>query len=254
MRHLHRGLWFMASLALLVALIWGWQVLADARILPRAFFPGPDRTWRALSRGFASGTLVADTLTTLRRLGLGWVLASLLGVGLGALVGTSKWAQDWVAPIFEVLRPLPASAIAPVLLLFLGLTDSMILTLIAFGALWPMLLTTVHGFSNIHPRRKEVARSLGMGRGAFIAKIALPGALPDIMGGLRLGLTVALILVVVGEMITVQGGLGARILLAARAFNAAEIFAGVALLGVIGLVTNALLGLVETRALRWQRR
>jgi len=254
MRLAQKSLWFLASLGLLVALIWGWQMLADARVLPRAFFPGPDRTWAALSRGVANGSLIDDTLTTLRRMAFGWVLASLIGVGLGALVGTSRWAQVWVAPMFEGLRPLPASAIAPVLMLFLGLTDRMILALIAFGALWPMLLTTVHGFSNIHPRRHEVARSLALSRPAFIAKIALPGALPDIMGGLRLGLTVALILVVVGEMITVQGGLGARILLAARAFNAAEIFAGIAVLGVIGLGANALLGLAETRALRWQRR
>ncbi|WP_127108513.1 ABC transporter permease [Pararhodobacter zhoushanensis] len=250
----HRSLWFLASLALLVGLIWGWQILADARVLPRAFFPGPDLTWRALKRGVANGSLLSDTLTTLRRMALGWALASLIGVALGAFVGTSAWARVWIAPMFEALRPLPASAIAPVAMLFLGLTDTMILTLIAFGALWPMLLTTVHGFSNIHIRRREVATSLGLSRSAFITKIALPGALPDIMGGLRLGLTIALILVVVGEMVTVQGGLGARILLAARAFNAPEIFAGIAVLGVIGLLTNAVLSLVETYALRWQRR
>lgn len=250
---LHRSLWFLASLGVVVVLIWGWQLLADAQVLPRAFFPGPDLTWRALQRGIANGTIIEDTTTTLRRMALGWAVASLIGVGLGAVVGTSAWARAWVAPMFEALRPLPASAIAPVALLFLGLTDAMILVLIAFGALWPMLLTTVHGFNSIHPRRHEVARSLALSKPAFIWKVALPGALPDILGGLRLGLTISLILVVVGEMITVQGGLGARILLAARAFNAPEIFAGIALLGLIGLVTNGLLDLVESVTLRWQR-
>lgn len=246
--------WFLASVGVFVVLLAGWQALADARLLPRAFFPGPDLTWRALQRGLASGDMLQDTFTTLRRLALGWALASVIGVGLGAIVGTSAWARAWVAPMFEALRPLPASAIAPVVMLLLGLTDAMILTLIAFGALWPMLLTTVHGFSSIHPRRLEVAQSLGLSRVELIWKIALPGALPDIMSGLRLGLTIALILVVVGEMITVQGGLGSSILLAARAFNAPGIFAGIAVLGVIGLVTNAVFAWVEKYALRWQRR
>lgn len=254
MRASRQLIWFAASLGVLVLLLAAWQVLADARVLPRAFFPGPDLTWRALQRGFVGGTMLEDTFTTLRRLALGWALASVIGVGLGAIVGTSAWARAWVAPMFEALRPLPASAIAPVAMLLLGLTDAMILSLIAFGAVWPMLLTTVHGFSSIHPRRLEVAKSLGLSRAEFISKVALPGALPDILGGLRLGLTVALILVVVGEMITVQGGLGSSILLSARAFNAPGIFAGIAVLGVIGLVTNGLLAMVETYALRWQRR
>lgn len=252
MKPMQRALWFGASLAVLCGLIVLWQVLADARILPRAFFPGPDRTWGALMRGFGDGSLWRDISTTLRRLALGWFAASCVGVGLGAYVGTSPWARQWIAPLFEFLRPLPASAIAPVLLLALGMTDRMILVLITFGALWPMLLTTVHGFQSIHPRRQEVAQSLGLSRWYFIRTIAIPGAMPDIFAGLRLGLTVSLILVVVGEMITVQGGIGARILLAARGFNAAEIFAGITILGAIGLCTNAALGLAETRVLRWQ--
>ena len=136
----------------------------------------------------------------------------------------------------------------------LGLTDRMVLALIAFGSMWPMLLTTIHGFANVHPRLREVSRSLGLGELSYVFKIALPGALPDLIGGLRLGLTIALILAVVGEMITAQGGLGARILFAARGFRSADIFAGVALLGLIGLVSNALLSLVEARALRWKPR
>lgn len=250
----HRLMWFAGSVLMLMLLIYGWQMLADAKVLPRAFFPGPDRTWSALQKGFATGGMMDDLFITVRRMALGWALASLIGVGLGAIVGTSAWARAWIAPTFEALRPLPASAIAPLATLAFGLTDGMILALIAFGAVWPMLLTTVHGFASVHVRRYEVARSLGMSRPAFIWKIALPGAMPDIFSGLRLGLTVALILVVVGEMITVQGGLGSRILLAARAFNAAAIFAGIAMLGLIGLLTNAALSAAESHLLRWQRR
>jgi len=245
-------LWWVGSLLMFAALIVAWQFAAELRAIPRAFFPAPQQTWAALVRGFSSGQLLADTATTLRRMALGWVLASMAGIALGVAIGLSAWARSYIAPMFEALRPLPASALAPVVMLFFGLTDWMILTLIAFGAVWPMLLTTVHGVSSVHVRKSEIARSLGLSRLAYAGKIAIPSALPDILGGLRLGLTVALILAVVGEMITVQGGLGAHILIAARRFNAADVFAGIAVLSAIGIATNLALTAFERRALRWQ--
>lgn len=247
-------LWTLASCGVVVVLLILWQRLANAGVIPRAFFPGPDRTWAALRSDFASGELVGQTATTIRRMALGWLLASLIGIGLGMLVGLSSWMRAYVAPMFEALRPIPASALAPVAVLFLGLTDAMILALIAFGAMWPMLLTTVHGVTTIHPRKREVGTVLGLSRLQYAWKVALPAATPDILGGLRLGLTVALILTVVGEMITVQGGLGARIIEASRRFNAADIFSGIVVLGVLGLLANATLTLIEARLLRWQSR
>lgn len=253
-RPLDRTIWLAGSLLVLVAAIIGWSLFSRSGVLPPAFFPGPEKTWRALVDGFSSGTLLADTGETIMRMAYGWVLASLVGVALGAVIGVSPWARTYLAPMLEVIRPLPASAIAPVLVVLFGLTDRMILLLIAFGSLWPMLLTTVHGFASVNPRLREVSRALGFSRWEYVRKIALPSAMPDILSGLRLGLTVALILAVVGEMITVQGGLGSLILMAARGFRAPDIFAGVVLLGLIGLVSNALLALAERHLLRWQPR
>jgi sulfonate transport system permease protein len=152
-----------------------------------------------------------------------------------------------------VLRPLPASAMMPVFIGLLGFTPQMILAVIAFGALWPVLLSTMHGFSSIEPRLLEVGRLLGLSRRAFIFKIGLPSALPDALAGMRLALTVSLILAVVGEMLTAQPGLGRAILFAARSFKSADLFAGVMLLGLIGFSCNALLAGVERRALAWRQ-
>jgi len=99
----------------------------------------------------------------------------------------------------------------------------------------------------------EVSRCLGLTRLAFVTKIGLPNAMPDILAGMRLSMTVALIVTVVGEMIASQPGLGQAILLAARSFRASELFAGIALLGAIGFASNALLALAEHRLLRHQR-
>ncbi|MEC7762339.1 MAG: ABC transporter permease [Pseudomonadota bacterium] len=248
------GLWILVNIAVLLAAIGGWALFSRSGIVPPAFFPGPGKTWDAIIKGIENGSLVAETGETLLKMAYGWVLASLVGVALGAVIGISPWARAYVAPMLEAIRPLPASAVAPVAIVLLGLTDTMIVALIAFGAVWPMLLTTVHGFANVHVRLGEVNRALGLSRLDYVRKIALPSAMPDILAGMRLGLTIALILTVVGEMITVQGGLGSRILLASRRFGAADIFAGVVLLGLIGFLTNALLGLIERRVLRWKKR
>lgn len=247
-----RLVWFVASLLVLATFVGCWQMASSAGLVSRAFLPGPDRTWLALGKGLKSGAILVEAGDTLLRMVYGWVLASLIGVILGAFIGISPMARTYVAPMLEMIRPLPASAIAPVAIVFLGMTDEMVLALVAFGSLWPMLLTTTHGFANIHPRLDEVSRALGLSRLGYIFKIALPSALPDILSGLRLGLTVALILTVVGEMLTVQGGLGSRILLASRAFRAPDIFAGVVVLGLIGLINNAILSAVEARTLRWR--
>jgi sulfonate transport system permease protein len=140
----------------------------------------------------------------------------------------------------------------PVAIAILGLTDAMVLAVIAFGALWPMLLATVHGFAAVEPRLYQVSRALGLSQLEVIRKIALPSAMPDILSGMRVGLTIALILAVVGEMLASRPGLGQAILLAARSFQSADLFAGVIMLGLIGYVSGTALSLVEQRMLRWR--
>ena len=129
----------------------------------------------------------------------------------------------------------------------------MVLAVVAFGAMWPVLLATIHGFASVHVRLREVAEALQLSRPTFAFDIALPNAMPDILAGMRLSMTVALIVAVVGEMIASQAGLGQTILLAARSFRADDLFAGVLLLGAIGFASNALLAVTERRLLRWQR-
>jgi len=247
-----RLVWLAGGIAVAAALVLLWQLAADAGWVSPVFLPGPDRAVRALVEGLAGGDLLDKLMGTIVRMILGWLLASLIGVALGAAIGISPAARAWLQPTLEFLRPLPASAIVPVAIALLGLSEGMVLAVIAFGALWPMLLGTVHGFAAVEPRLYEVARALKLSRFQVIAKIALPNALPDICAGLRLGLTVALILSVVGEMLAGREGLGQWILLSARSFRAPDLFAGVILLGLVGLISATLLALAEGRVLRWR--
>lgn len=229
-----------------------WQVVANLRLVSPVFLPGPDRAWASLVRGFTEGDLMAKVVGTLEHMVFGWLVASILGIALGALIGSSRRARDYIAPMLEFLRPLPVSAVIPLAIALLGLSQAMALSVIAFGAIWPMLLATVHGFAAVEPRLYEVARSLHMSRMAVIFKIGLPSASPDILAGMRLSVTVSLILSVVCEILAGLDGLGHWILLSARAFRSADLFAGVILLGVIGYLSSLIVALAERKLLVWR--
>lgn len=242
----------LGSIGVTLALVALWALITHQGWVSPVFLPTPGATLDALLSGLSAGALGALTWATVKRMIYGWALASLIGIALGAWIGLSATLRTWLTPTLELLRPLPASALVPVMIAFVGLSPAMVLIVIAFGASWPVLLATIQGFASIEPRLREVAQVLRLSKPAFVLKIGLPNAMPDALAGMRMSLTVALILAVVGEMLASQEGLGSAILLAARSFRAAELYAGVALLGLIGLVSNLLLSLAERRALRWK--
>jgi sulfonate transport system permease protein len=245
-------IWRTASFVVATGFVGLWQMIADLHMVSPVFLPGPDRAWTSLVRGFASGDLWGKLFGTLTHMAYGWFVASIVGIALGTMIGSSRMMRSYVAPSLEFLRPLPVSAIIPVAIAMFGLTQSMALFVIAFGAIWPMLLATIHGFTAVEPRLYEVARSLQMSRLAIIFKIALPSASPDILSGMRLSLTVALILSVVCEILAGLDGLGHWVLLSARSFRSADLFAGVILLGTIGYLTALAMSVVEKRLLEWR--
>jgi sulfonate transport system permease protein len=249
----YRGRAHVESVLVLCSLLALWWAASHLQWVSMVFLPTPEATLESLVQGLRTGELAGFTWDTVVRMLLGWLLASVLGIALGALVGASATARAWIAPTLEFLRPLPASAVMPLAISIFGLSSGMVLSVVAFGAMWPVLLATVHGLASVHVRLREVSTVLQLSRTAFVFKIGLPNAMPDILAGMRLSMTVSLIVAVVGEMIASQSGLGQAILLAARSFRASELFAGIVLLGVIGFTANALLAGAERKLLRWQQ-
>lgn len=252
MRRVHPLQW-LPSLLVLAAFVLLWWLASHQQWVSKVFLPTPEATWFRLLEGIGSGSLTEQTLQTVGRMIQGWLLACGVGVVLGAMIGISQNARAFLQPILEFIRPLPASAIIPLAISIFGLGPNMVLFVVAFGAMWPVLLATLHGFASLEPRLHEVSSALQLSAFDFVRKVVLPSAMPDVLAGMRLSMTVSLIIAVVGEMIASQSGLGQAILLAARSFRADELFAGIVLLGVIGFVANGLLGLAESRLLRWQR-
>lgn len=248
----HRVLLLVLSFCVAALVIALWQLVSDLRLVSPVYLPAPDRAWSALVYNFREGILLPRVLITLEHMFFGWLLASVAGMALGSLIGISKTARVYFAPTLEFMRPLPASALFPVAIALFGLTEGMTMFVISFGALWPTLLSTLNGFATVKPRLGEVARILEMSRTKYILSIALPNAMPEVLAGMRLSLTIALILSVVGEILSGSDGLGRWILLQARSFRTPDLFAGVMLFGVIGYVSAQVLGMIERRLLRWR--
>lgn len=252
MTRAHSLLVWLVSLVVLAGFVAMWELAASLQLISPVFFPAPSRSFASLLDQMGSAEFWDAFGQTVTRMVLGFVSATLLGVTLGAAIGLSPRVRAYVEPTLEMIRPLPSSAKIPVLVLLIGLNDRMIVAAIAVSALWPVLLNTVHGFKTIEPRLMDVSRMLRLSRAETIFKIALPHALPDIFAGLRLALTVSLIIAVVAEMLSGTVGLGQNITLAARSFRSADLYAGIIVLGAVGYVTNVLLERAEQHLLRWR--
>jgi sulfonate transport system permease protein len=245
-----RLLWLAASAVVTAILVVIWQFVANLKLLPAVFFPGPDVTWRAFIKGMTTGELLPAALTTLGQMLSGWVSAAVLGVLLGGAIASSPMLRAYCVPTLEYFRQIPSSAKLPIAMMILGMNDEMIVVIIAIGAVWPVLLSTVQGFGAIEPRLLDTGRNLQLGKAATFWKIGLPSALPDIFAGLRISLTISLILAVVAEILTGLGGIGTLLQHSASLYRGSELFAGIMVLSIIGLLCNFALASVSVRLLR----
>jgi ABC-type nitrate/sulfonate/bicarbonate transport system permease component len=254
MSPVHRASGLVGGGLVLAAAFALWHVVAQSGWIPRLFFPEPAAVWAAMSAPSSRTRLLNDLVLTAGRMGAGFFSAGLLGIALGVWIGTSRTATRALGPTLEFLRILPASAVLPLFVMGLGMTTTMSVAVIAFGALWPVLLSTMQGVRSIEPRLIEVANTLELSGWQRLRWLILPAALPDMLAGLRVALAFSLILAVVAEMLTSLPGLGLWILKASRSFRSADLFAGIAVLGLMGLLTNTVLDAIERWARRWQPR
>jgi sulfonate transport system permease protein len=240
------------GLAVFALLLVAWEIGCRVSGVSPVLLPSPSRIWAALLKGIESGVLVAQTQATVGRMLGGWLLASLAGIVVGLIIGTAPRVRPFIQPTLEFIRPMPSSAIVPVAIAILGLSQRMVIFVICFGAIWPVMLNTVQGVSRIEPRLREVSRVMGMSRIAFIWKIGLPHALPYILAGMRLSIATSLILTIVGEMVASQPGVGQGMVMAARSFRSADLYAGLLVLGLLGLASAITLAAVERRLLAYR--
>ncbi len=240
-----------SGLALIVLLLAGWEALARSGTLATVAFPPFTRVFEALWALVSSGQIAGLLLPSLQRLAIGYLVALVLGVAFGVLMGYFRAAYALLEPITEVLRPIPSPAYVPIAILFLGLGDEMKIFTIAFSCFFPILLNTYSGVRSVDVVQINTARTFGKSAAATLRKVILPAALPQIFTGMRISLAIALIMVVISEMVASVDGIGYFILNAQRSFRVPDMYAGVITLGLLGYALNVLFVRLERRVLRW---
>lgn len=237
-----------------------WQIAASAAMSP--FFPAPlrivVRMWELWFSGpftalFTTEAFWADVVPSLGRALLGWLLACVLGILIGTAAGQWRSAQAAIDPPVHWLRSLPAPAIVPIFLVVFGATDAMRLAFIVFGCVWPVLLNTMQGVRAIDPVYRETVRAFHISRLRAFFRVTLPAAAAETVAGMRVSLSLALILMVLSEWLLANAGLGFFLLDSQRQFKILDMWAAMVLLGVLGYLLNLLLAAAERRLLRWHR-
>lgn len=228
-----------AGLATMAGLVAVWEGLVRSGVVEFQYLPAPSAVAGSLGTLLSSGELMTATAHTLRITVLGWLLASAFGVSLGLLLGLSERAWRYSMASFEVMRAIPPVTLVPVALLVFGFSARMELTIILFVSAWPVLVNTMDGVRGVRPEVLDVSRVLRLAPLARISKITVPAALPSIVVGLRLALSLSLVLAVVSEMIGNPSGLGNAVVRASQALQPEQMFAYVVTIGLLGVGLSA---------------
>jgi ABC-type nitrate/sulfonate/bicarbonate transport system permease component len=197
--------------------------------------------------------LAKDVLPGLTRFLIGYLSALVVGIVLGLAVGSNARLRAFCEPVLEFFRAVPPSILVPIFMLFLGIGDNLRIAAIAFGAVWPVLLNTVEGVRAIDPVLDDTASSYRLRRRTRLFRIILPAASPQIVTGARQALPIAIIMMVISEMFAARDGLGAAIVVFQKSFAIPQMWGGVLLLGVIGVLFAVILKLVTDPLLSWYR-
>lgn len=227
----------------LLACLGFWQVAASLRLdlglVTFSYVPTPTAVLEAGWSLIESSKLLPHLASSLARVFAGYLAAALLGVLLGLAIGRSRWAEDSLLPPLEVLRPIPAVAWIPLAILMFPSSELSMIFITFTGALFPILLNTIHGVEGIDGRLIASARSLGAGRLALLREVVLPGAAPSIVTGLAIGMGTSWFCLVTAEMISGQFGIGYYTWESYTLQNYADIVVGMLLIGVLGMGSSA---------------
>ena len=237
------------GVATFVAALGIWEVWAhsEASFLVPTASAVAERAWQV----WPTADFLTVVAASLKRLAAGYALGAGIGIAVGLLMGSSRGARRTLEPVVEFLRAVPAIAIVPAALVILGLGDRMQIAVIAFGVCFPVLVNTVAGVRAVSPEARDTASMLHVGPVERVFRIYFPAALPSIVAGLRVALSIGLVMLVISEFVGEGDGLGHYIVFQQSQYNVTEMYGGILFLGLLGYVLNRLFLLAERHVLAW---
>lgn len=230
-----------------------WQFLIHLKLLNEYILPSPINIFKAFIRLAKSGELFIDLLESVKRVLIGFLLASFLGVSFGIISGYYRKVSDILTPLLEFLRPIPPIAWIPIAILWFGLGDRPAYFIVFVGAFFPIFINSYWGIRESRIMHLNVARNFGASRFIILTDILLPESLPRILHGLRIGLGLAWTSVISAELVGAQSGLGYMIQLNRIMLKTENIIAGMITIGIAGLIMNYFMLILEKRLTFWNQ-
>jgi NitT/TauT family transport system permease protein len=229
-----------------------WGLAFEMRLVDPVLLPSPAQSFRAFWQGLEEGSLWADLRRTVARTGISFAIALVIAVPLGILLGSSDKVYRALEFPIDFFRSTPASAMFPLFLILFGSGESTKIAVAAFGAALAILFATAYGVMNARKQRQLAARVMGASRLQVLSDVTIWESLPQTFVGMRSGVSLALVIVIVAEMfIGSTDGLGQRILKSQMVFDMPDMYASIFAAGALGYLLNLLFIVAERRFVHW---
>ena len=243
--------YFIEYLALIISIISVWTIMSNQGHLNTIILPAPNSILETIVELVADGALFTNMLISVSRVLQGHLLAAVLGITLGILIGLSKHLDRVTELIIQMIKPIPPIAWIPLVILWFGIGESGKVFLIFLGGFFTILINVVDGIHQTDPKLVEVSRSMETPFWKHISLMVIPGAAPNIFTGLRTGLSSCWMCVVAAELVSSTTGLG-YLIMDARQFGQTDVvIVGMLTIGIVGKIMDSLLRYAEKKTLRW---
>ena len=249
----YRRLLALLSILSPLSLLLIWELLARIHCIDIRLFSSPTLIFKAFIPLLLSGDLLYNTYVSVQRVIIGFIAGSVPGIILGIAMGLSPLFRSAIEPMIAATYPIPKLALMPLILLVFGIGETSKIFTIAIGVFYLVVINTMAGVLNIDKIYLDVAKNFGASRKNFYLTVALPGALPMIFAGLKLGMGMALILIVAAEMSAAKAGVGWMIWRSYDMFDIEPMFVALIMLSVLGYIFALLLDRIEEWVLPWKQ-
>jgi sulfonate transport system permease protein len=230
-----------------------WQVLCSAGIVSPRTLASPAAVAAAAQELWASGELQANLAISLQRVAIGLLFGVTAGLVLAVVAGLFRVAEDVVDPTVQILRSVPALGLIPLVIIWFGVGETSKVFLVGLGTTFPVYLNTFAAIRNVDGRLVEAGEAFGLSRLGLVGRVILPGAVPGFLVGIRFALVGSWLIMIVAEQINARSGLGYLINQAQAWYRTDIIVLGLVIYGLLGLIADGIVRLLERRLLAWRR-
>ncbi len=230
-----------------------WEFVCRIGWIEPLFLPAPSKILARGHKMYIAGTLIEHALASTRRVMVGFMVSSLAAIPVGIFLGSSRFFMAAASPLISILRPLPSMSWIPLSLLWLGITETQKYSIVFMGSFAPSLLYIIEATRNIDPLLIRAAKNLGASKLQVMREIILPGALPQIIAGLKVMLGIAWTCVISAELVAAREGLGFMIMNGKEYFQTDTVLLGMALISLTVMIIDVTFKKVEGRLLPWMR-